>query len=143
MGLCRSCSMASNGRTEPQPTWERFRRPLTIAAKLKAFNERGQVVLQSENGAIDPLTGINEIRAALWTDGKIENLGTFGGNNSLANQINSRGEIVGAAMNTVSDPFSIYYFLFLGSSNGTQTRAYLWENGHKKDLGHWAPAMTP
>jgi probable HAF family extracellular repeat protein len=104
-------------------------------SEAQGVNARGEIVLQSENGEIDPLTGINEIRGVLWKNGKLEDLGTFGGNNSLANQINSRGQIAGAALNTVPDPFSIYYFLFLGSSNGTQTRAFLWENGHKKDLG--------
>jgi len=104
-------------------------------SEAQGVNGEGQVVLQSENGVIDPLTGINEIRGVLWKNGKLEDLGTFGGNNSLANQINSGGEVAGAAMNAIPDPFSIYYFLFLGSSNGTQTRAFLWENGHKKDLG--------
>ena len=104
-------------------------------SEAQGVNARGEIVLQSENGVIDPVTGINEIRGVLWKNGKLEDLGTFGGNNSLANQINSRGQIAGAALNTIPDPFSIYYFLFLGSSDGTQTRAFLWENGHKKDLG--------
>jgi len=92
-------------------------------------------VLQSENGVIDPLTGINEIRGVLWKNSKLEDLGTFGGNNSLANQINRRGQIAGAALNTIPDPFSIYYFLFLGSSDGTQTRAFLWQGGQMQDVG--------
>lgn len=104
-------------------------------SEAQAINEKGEIVLQSENGAIDPVTGIKEIRGVRWQNGKLEDLGTFGGNNSLANQINSRGQIAGAALNTIPDPFSIYYSLFLGSSNGTQTRAFLWENGHKEDLG--------
>jgi probable HAF family extracellular repeat protein len=104
-------------------------------SEAQGVNARGEIVLQSENGVIDPLTGINEIRGVLWKNGKLEDLGTFGGNNSLANQINRRGQIAGAALNTIPDPFSIYYFLFLGSSDGTQTRAFLWENGRKKDLG--------
>jgi probable HAF family extracellular repeat protein len=104
-------------------------------SEAQGVNGRGEIVLQSENGIMDPLTGIDEIRAVLWKDGKIKNLGTFGGNNSLANQINGGGQIAGAALNTVPDPFSIYYFLFLGASDGTETRAFLWENGHKQDLG--------
>jgi probable HAF family extracellular repeat protein len=104
-------------------------------SEAQGVNQREEIALNSENGIIDPLTGIDEIRGIRWKDGKIEDLGTFGGNNSLANQINGRGQIAGAASNTNPDPFSIYYFLFLGSSNGTQTRAFLWENGHKRDLG--------
>ena len=104
-------------------------------SEAQGVNERGEIVLQSENGTIDPATGINEIRAVVWRDGRIRSLGTFGGNNSLANQINGRGQIAGAALNAIPDPFSIYYFLFLGSSSGTQTRAFLWENEHKQDLG--------
>jgi len=32
------------------------------------------------------------------------------------------------------DPYSIFDFLFLGSSNGTQTRAVVWRDGEAKDL---------
>jgi len=72
-------------------------------SEAQGVNERGEIALQSENGAIDPLTGINEVRAARWKNGEIEELGTFGGNNSLANEINSSGQIAGAASNTISD----------------------------------------
>jgi probable HAF family extracellular repeat protein len=103
-------------------------------SEAQGVNQKEEIALNSENGIVDPLTGIDETRGVRWKDGKIEDLGTFGGNNSLANQINGRGQIAGAASNTTPDPFSIYY-LFLNSSNGTQTRAFLWENGNKRDLG--------
>ena len=43
-------------------------------------NDRGQIVGLSDNGHIDPLLGVPEGMAVLWeTDGRIINLGTFGG----------------------------------------------------------------
>jgi probable HAF family extracellular repeat protein len=98
-----------------------------------SINAGGEMVGYSENGRIDPLTGIRQIRAVLWKQGKIKDLGTFGGNHSLVGSINDRGQVTGAALNAIPDPFS-FYDLLLGSSNGTQTRAFLWQNGHKQDL---------
>jgi probable HAF family extracellular repeat protein len=77
---------------------------------------------------------VREFRAVLWKDGKIQNLGTFGGKYSLPSSINNRGQVAGSATNAISDPFSLLYQLVF-SPNGTQSRAFLWENGHKKDLG--------
>ena len=90
----------------------------------------------SENGAVDPITGFKEIRAVVWKDGAIIDLGTFGGNHSGAQGIAGRDQVVGLALNTIPDPFSIFDFFFLGFSNGTQTRAFLWEEGQgMQDLG--------
>jgi probable HAF family extracellular repeat protein len=100
-----------------------------------SINARGEVTGQSEKGVVDPATGVNELRAVLWKDGEIFDLGTLGGNDSLAAGINNRGEVVGAALNVVADPSSIYDFQLFGSSNGTQTRAFLWKNGAMRDLG--------
>lgn len=99
-----------------------------------SVNNRGEIVGSSENGSVDPLTGINETRAILWTAGQLEDLGSFGGNQNGALGINDRGEVVGFSLNTISDPYSLYDFL-LGSSNGTQTRAFLWRRGQIADLG--------
>ena len=101
-----------------------------------SINAAGEIVGYSENGAVDPLTGIRQIRAVLWKDGEITDLGTFGGNHSFVGSINDRGQIAGAALNAIPDPFSFYdQLLFPGFSNGTQTRAFLWENGQMQDLG--------
>lgn len=80
-------------------------------------------------GATDPLTGTPENRAVIWKNGIIVNLGTLpGGNESAAYGVNSAGQVVGAASNETSDPFSL-------NGWGTQTRAVLWQNGARQDLG--------
>jgi len=86
------------------------------------------IVGGSENGLIDPLLGVPEMRAVVWTsDGHIHNLGTLaGGTESGAISVNSQGEIIGFSNNTVADPFS---------PAGTQTRALLWHNGTVRDIG--------
>jgi len=100
-----------------------------------SINEKGESAGTSENGVIDPLIGLNEVRAVVWNEVKIEDLGTFGGNESAASAINHRGQVVGMALNATPDPFSLFEFLLLGFSNGTQTRAFLWQNGVMQDLG--------
>jgi probable HAF family extracellular repeat protein len=74
----------------------------------------------------------------LWKNGEIVNLGTLGGYESQAGGrgVNSRGQATGFATNDVPDPFSIIYWVFYGLSNGTQTRAFLWdEKNEMRDLG--------
>jgi len=83
----------------------------------------------SENGLIDPQTGQQEIVAVLFEGHKTIDLGTLqGGTESLATNLNSRGQVTGFSNNDVSDPFSIVGF-------PTQTRTFLWQNGVMKDLG--------
>jgi probable HAF family extracellular repeat protein len=93
------------------------------------INNAGIVAGISEDGEIDPLLGFPEGIAVLWKDGKITSLGTLdGGYESVANAVNDRGQVTGPALNTVPDQYSM-----LGL--GTQTRAFLWENGAMRDLG--------
>ncbi len=92
------------------------------------INDSGQISGVSTNGLIDPLLGIREIRAVLWQNGTILNLGTLGGNESLAGSVNNQGQVFGVAANTISDPYSLFGW-------GTQTRAFLWQNGVMTDLG--------
>jgi hypothetical protein len=66
---------------------------------------------------------------------RFKDLGTFGGNHSGVAQINNRGQIVGVALNAIPDPFSLIYVPNFGSSNGTQARAFLWQDGELQDLG--------
>jgi probable HAF family extracellular repeat protein len=91
-------------------------------------NASGTVVGISENGAIDPLIGIPEGNAVMWKNGQITNLGTLGGNESGAYAVNASGQVTGAAANAVPDNSSILGW-------GTQTRAFLYQNGIMKDIG--------
>lgn len=100
------------------------------------ITSNGLIAGNSENGETDPLLpGFPEGRGVIWQDGQIIDLGTFGGNESMAAAVNSRGQVVGSALNTTPDPFSLIDLLYCGSSNGTQARAFLWQDGEKQDLG--------
>jgi probable HAF family extracellular repeat protein len=100
-----------------------------------SINSRGEIAGVSENGIIDPLSGFNEIRAVIWKGRHIHDLGTLGGNHSFALGINDAGQVIGFAQNATADPISILYFQIYQLSNGTQTRAFLWEKGVMRDLG--------
>lgn len=92
-------------------------------------NERGLIMGESENGSIDPITGLPEQVAVRWEkDGEIVDLGTLGGSFSFANAMNSRGEVTGIGLNTVPDPYSFLPF-------GTETHGFIWRNGYMEDLG--------
>jgi probable HAF family extracellular repeat protein len=95
------------------------------------INERGVVVGGATNGLIDPLTGYPEAVAALWKDGKIHNLGTLGGNESVAFAINDHDRVVGWALNTIPDQFTSSVF----AAGATQAHAVLWRDGVIQDLG--------
>jgi probable HAF family extracellular repeat protein len=105
----------------------------TLPDGLSSFaiwsNNRGQVVGLSGNGLIDPLLGAPEGRGVLWEkNGSIIDLGTLGGNQSLAGAINERGQVTGVAANNIPDPNSIFGW-------ATETRGFVWEKGAMQDLG--------
>jgi probable HAF family extracellular repeat protein len=101
--------------------------PGTNSSAASGINSRGWIAGYSENGVIDPLTGFPETNAALWKDGQIINLGTLGGNESLAISVKDGGQVVGlATINRTPDPFS-----FLGAP----THTFIWQNGVMRDLG--------
>jgi probable HAF family extracellular repeat protein len=96
------------------------------------ISPNGLIAGFSENGEFDPLSGLTEVRAVLWRNGGIVNLGTLpGGYESWANAANSKGEVAGWATNTVADPNS----MTAGFGDTTQTRAFLWHEGAMQDLG--------
>jgi probable HAF family extracellular repeat protein len=99
------------------------------------ISSRGLIAGASENGQIDPLISEPEIRAVLWQEGGITDLGTLeGGYESAANAVNNQGVVVGWSTNTVADPFP---GVDGGASVGLgyQTRAFLSQNGAGQDLG--------
>jgi probable HAF family extracellular repeat protein len=90
-------------------------------------NASGVVAGNSENGSIDPLLGFPEIRAVVWKDGQITDLGTLGGYESSAAAINGHGWVTGTTTTSVSDP---------ACGLGTQCRAFLWdEKNGMRDIG--------
>jgi len=92
------------------------------------INARGWIAGQSQNGEIDPLSGFPVAVAVLWKANQIIALGSLGGNGSVPTGLNNAGQVVGAAANPTLDPFSLFGI-------GTETRAFLWQNGVIEDLG--------
>jgi len=84
-----------------------------------------------DNGQADPLIGIPfQIHGIFWGhDLAITDIGSLP-DTYFANPfaVNDRGEVVGAAMNTIPDPNSIWQI-------GHQTRAFYWKDGVMQDLG--------
>jgi probable HAF family extracellular repeat protein len=101
------------------------------------INAHGLIVGNSQNGELDPvIPGLPQIRAVLWKDGNITDLGTLGGGQSYAEAINDRGQVTGLSVNTIPDPFSFHYLFLYGSSKGTQARGFLWDKEEgMQDLG--------
>ena len=104
------------------------RQPALNSSWPASVNAHGELAGASDNGTVDPLTGYAEADAVLWKDRRIINLGTFGGNESVAVWVNNRDEVVGAAANTVADPASLWGW-------ATESRAFLWRHGTMQDLG--------
>ena len=105
-----------------------------MSSQANWISASGLVAGVSQNGEIDPLIpGLPELRAVLWRNGAITDLGTLpsGGYESFAMAVNSRGQVVGEAQNTAPDDFSMVGPGFIT----TQTRAFLWQNGTMEDLG--------
>jgi probable HAF family extracellular repeat protein len=100
------------------------------------ITENGLVTGEALNGSMDPITGWPAEDPVLWKNGQIINLGSLGGYEGQSGRANSNGQVTGFTTNVVPDPFSIIYFFFAGFSNGTQTRAFLWdERSGMQDIG--------
>jgi len=103
-----------------------------------AISANGLIAGVAVNGEIDPLIpGFPEQRGVLWKDGKILDLGTVpeGGYENYANSVNSSGQVVGTAFNTIPDPNTLGTHIFNNLFSFTQARAFLWQDGAMQDLG--------
>jgi len=101
-----------------------------------AISANGIIVGYAQNGATDPLTDSPEDVAVLWQNGRIRNLGTLpeGGYESSALAVNSAGQVVGAALNTIPDANPLFIYPIY-PVQATQTRAFIWDGGEMRDLG--------
>jgi len=112
---------------------------VNLTSEATWVSDNATIVGFSENGLIDPLLGVPEIRAVFWTDDdQIINLGTLeGGYESFATADNDSKQVAGFSLNTIPDPFSMFPCMFYGTCNpnSTQTRGFIWEHGVMQDLG--------
>jgi probable HAF family extracellular repeat protein len=86
------------------------------------INVRGQVICNSWDGGNAPLDYPDAFRsrrrAFLWENGKVTDLGTLGGKESEAHDVNDRGQVVG------------WSYPKKGAHH-----AFLWQDGKMRDLG--------
>jgi probable HAF family extracellular repeat protein len=102
-----------------------------------AVNSKGVTVGQSQNGELDPLTGLPAFVATVWDHGGIRNLGTLGGAFSIAISITEKGFVMGAAENGVLDTSR-----FPGFDGVSQIRGFGWDGDETFDLGTLGETST-
>jgi probable HAF family extracellular repeat protein len=103
-----------------------------------AISANGLIAGFAVNGEIDPLIpGFPEQRGVLWHDGYPIDLGTLpeGGYEAEAYSVNTRGQVVGTAFNTLPDPDTLGLLIFNQIFSPTEARAFLWRYGAMQDLG--------
>lgn len=107
--------------------------PEGSSSSVEWVSKNGLVTGSAEIGAIDRINDNPATHGVLWRQGQISDLGTLdGGHVSGSFAVNNRGQVVGFSTNVTADPFSFWYG---GLPGGTQTRAFVSQNGLMQDLG--------
>jgi probable HAF family extracellular repeat protein len=104
--------------------------PGGLNSQANWISANGLIAGVADNGQMDLLQGIPQLRGTFWGhDGGITDVGTLpGAYFAFPFAVNSRGEVVGQAANTIPDPYSMIGL-------GYQSRAFYWKNGVMQDLG--------
>jgi probable HAF family extracellular repeat protein len=105
----------------------------TNNSQIYGLNGNGLGVGASENGLIDPLTGLPAEEATVFQHGHVIDLGTLGGHESFTLGVNSHGQVAGISTNTTLDPFPDQQVFFLPFID--ETRGFVWRDGVMHDLG--------